>query len=107
MDGFLNGVTNVNNAVNGVVWGVPALALLAFVGILVSRILPKKGSSNTTEPIPVVEVKSDAEIAKAYFPEDYIGYRYPVLPTMSTWPYGNHADTLAEGYREVQGAVSR
>ena len=36
MDGFLNGVTNVNNAVNGVVWGVPALALLAFVGILMT-----------------------------------------------------------------------
>ena len=36
MDGFLNGVTNVNNAVNGVVWGVPALALLAFVGIMMT-----------------------------------------------------------------------
>ena len=71
------------------------ILLLAFVGILVSQILPKKGSSNTTEPIPVVEVKSDAEIAKAYFPEDYIGYRYPVLPTMSTWPYGNHADMIS------------
>jgi len=71
------------------------ILMLAFVGILVSRILPKKDSSNTTEPIPVVEVKSDAEIAKAYFPEDYIGYRYPVLPTMSTWPYGNHADMVS------------
>ena len=36
MNGFLEGVTNVNNAVNGVVWGVPALALLAFVGILMT-----------------------------------------------------------------------
>ena len=36
MDGFLKGVTDVNNAVNGVVWGVPALALLAFVGILMT-----------------------------------------------------------------------
>ena len=34
--GFLKGVENVNNAVNGVVWGVPALALLAFVGILMT-----------------------------------------------------------------------
>ena len=33
---FLDGVANVNNAVNGVVWGVPALALLAFVGILMT-----------------------------------------------------------------------
>ena len=36
MNSFLEGVTNVNNAVNGVVWGVPALALLAFVGILMT-----------------------------------------------------------------------
>ncbi len=34
--GFLDGVAKVNNAVNGVVWGVPALALLAFVGILMT-----------------------------------------------------------------------
>ena len=34
--GFLKGVENVNNAVNGIVWGVPALVLLAFVGILMT-----------------------------------------------------------------------
>ena len=34
--GFLKGVENVNNAVNGVVWGVPALVLLAFVGVLMT-----------------------------------------------------------------------
>ena len=34
--GFLKTVENVNSAVNGVVWGVPALALLAFVGILMT-----------------------------------------------------------------------
>ena len=34
--GFLDHVANVNNAVNGVVWGVPALVLLAFVGILMT-----------------------------------------------------------------------
>ena len=34
--GFLDGVATVNNAVNGVVWGVPALILLAFVGILMT-----------------------------------------------------------------------
>ena len=36
MDGLLTAGTNANNAVNGVVWGVPALALLAFVGILMT-----------------------------------------------------------------------
>ena len=34
--GFLKSVENVNSAVNGVVWGVPALALLAFVGVLMT-----------------------------------------------------------------------
>ena len=34
--GFIDTVADVNNAVNGVVWGVPALALLAFVGILMT-----------------------------------------------------------------------
>ena len=34
--GFLNGVAKVNDAVNGVVWGVPALILLAFVGVLMT-----------------------------------------------------------------------
>ncbi len=34
--GFLDKVAEVNNAVNGAVWGVPALALLAFVGILMT-----------------------------------------------------------------------
>ncbi len=33
---FLAGVVSVNKAVNGVVWGVPALALLAFVGVLMT-----------------------------------------------------------------------
>ena len=34
--GFLKTVENVNNAVNGVVWGVPTLVLLAFVGVLMT-----------------------------------------------------------------------
>ena len=34
--GFIDSVAKVNDAVNGVVWGVPALALLAFVGILMT-----------------------------------------------------------------------
>ena len=34
--GFLDTVAEVNNAVNGVVWGVPALVLLTFVGVLMT-----------------------------------------------------------------------
>ena len=36
MNDLLTTVSNVNDAVNGVVWGVPALALLAFVGVLMT-----------------------------------------------------------------------
>ena len=35
-EGFLGAIADVNKAVNGVVWGVPALALLAFVGVLMT-----------------------------------------------------------------------
>ena len=34
--GFLDGVAKVNNAVNSVVWGWPAIILLGFVGILMT-----------------------------------------------------------------------
>ena len=34
--GFLDAVSNINSTVNDVVWGVPALALLAFVGVLMT-----------------------------------------------------------------------
>lgn len=36
MEGFLNIVETVNDAVNGFVWGWPALILLAFVGVLMT-----------------------------------------------------------------------
>ncbi|MBR2699130.1 MAG: sodium:alanine symporter family protein, partial [Clostridia bacterium] len=34
--GFLDGVAKVNGVVNGIVWGAPALVLLAFVGVLMT-----------------------------------------------------------------------
>lgn len=37
-----------------------------------------------------LENETDARIHSEYYPEDYIGYRYPVLPGTSTWPYGDH-----------------
>ena len=36
MEGFVQGVTDVNSAINGVVWGWPALILLGFVGVLMT-----------------------------------------------------------------------
>lgn len=36
MENFISAVTNINGAVNGVIWGVPALVLLIGTGIIVS-----------------------------------------------------------------------
>ncbi len=36
------------------------------------------------------ESLTDEEISDRYFPENYTGYRYPVLPQMSDFPVGNH-----------------
>ena len=36
MNGFIEWVTRINNAVNGVVWGVPALILLIGTGVLMT-----------------------------------------------------------------------
>ena len=38
MDKVLSFIKTVNDAVNGVVWGVPALILLAFVGVLMTAL---------------------------------------------------------------------
>jgi hypothetical protein len=35
------------------------------------------------------EISRDQEIENAFYPEDYSGYRFPVLPGTSTWPYGD------------------
>ena len=35
-EGILDGIASVNDAVSNVVWGVPALILLGFVGILMT-----------------------------------------------------------------------
>lgn len=37
---------------------------------------------------------SDKDIEKYYYPEFYCGYRYPVLPGSSIWPYSNHQDMI-------------
>lgn len=39
-------------------------------------------------------VLKDEYVLKHYYPEWYIGYRYPVLPRTSQWPYGNHQDMV-------------
>lgn len=38
----------------------------------------------------------DQVILDSYFPEYYCGYRYPVLPGMSDWKYGNHAEMVVD-----------
>ena len=49
MQNFLDAVTAANNAVNGVVWGVPALALLAFLLYMLFR--PYKEATRLTEKV--------------------------------------------------------
>lgn len=38
--------------------------------------------------------EEDRAIAAAYYPSSYAGCYYPVLPQMSSWPYGNHASMV-------------
>ena len=60
-----------------------------------SNATAKEYDENVTVNLPRPKTKyTDEQMAEMYFPEDYIGYRYPVLPLMSTWPYGNHGDML-------------
>ena len=37
---------------------------------------------------------SNSDIIEGYYPEDYQGYQYPVLPGMESWPYGNHGEMV-------------
>lgn len=45
---------------------------------------------DTKEVFADENLEKDKLISDDYFYEGYSGYRYPVLPKMSTWPYGNH-----------------
>ena len=99
-------------------WGKGALcaaAALAVVAVTVAAIQirlsqkkPSDGTGAASTPTETVdptgnvdptgkqepEKATDQEIAEAYFPENYSGYRYPVLGGMTTWPYGNHGDMV-------------
>lgn len=50
----------------------------------------------------------DEQIENAYYPTDYSGYRYAVLPGTSLWPYDNHAtmDELCQVPNEVLQLMS-
>ncbi|MBQ6105006.1 MAG: hypothetical protein IJL03_03545 [Lachnospiraceae bacterium] len=53
--------------------------------------------TETTDPFGKAEEgpkATDQEIMDMYFPAEYTGYRYPSLPGMTTWAYGNHADMV-------------
>ena len=41
--------------------------------------------------LEIIDHMEDSVISEKYFPNDYTGWRYPVLPRMSTWPYGDVA----------------
>ena len=59
------------------------VCLLLFIFFLLISINNHPVSANDN-------LDNDKQIIKEYFSDDYSGYRYPVLPEMSTWPYGNH-----------------
>ena len=78
---------------------VPAVITCAVIVCVTTMLLQgeHKGiaqSDSVEKPNITGTQLADAEISKRYFPKDYSGYRYPVLPTMSTWPYGNHGDMV-------------
>lgn len=40
------------------------------------------------------EAIKNQEIENAYYPENYIGYRFKVLPGTSSWPYGDFSEMI-------------
>ena len=94
-------------------WAMGAVAAAVMVALIGGAVtvmsmkgkkkpVAKPGSEPTETVTPKEEDKkgseqtklTDAEIAASYFPEDYAGYRYPVLAGMTTWPKGNHAEMV-------------
>ena len=78
---------------------VPIVITCAVIVCVTTVLLQREHKSNaqsdtTDEPNITGTQLTDDEIAEGYFPKDYSGYRYPILPTMSTWPYGNHGDMV-------------
>ena len=60
-----------------------------------SNAVAHENNESVTVNLPRPKSKyTDEELAELYFPKGYTGYRYPVIPLMSTWPYGNHADMV-------------
>ena len=54
----------------------------------------KDDISKEAEPQFIETKLTDEEIEESYYPEGYLGYRYPVLPGTSAWPYGNYMDMI-------------
>ena len=52
------------------------------------------GSNTTKAKETRVEISRDQEIENAFYPRDYSGYRFPILPGTSAWPYGDLLDMI-------------
>lgn len=53
------------------------------------------GNEATKDPIENGQVTPENVIDYNYYPKEYRGYRYPVLPGTDKWPYGNHGEMVA------------
>lgn len=58
------------------------LVMLLFCCLVFIRYKPVFADEKTCE--------NDLIISEQYYFDGYLGYKYHVLPKMSTWPYGNH-----------------
>ena len=63
------------------------LSLLLVVALVLVIVAPNQTDAKQTDFSWKVSEKN-------YYPENYTGYRYPVIPGTESWPYGNHQDMI-------------
>ena len=59
MDSITQNIASINDAVNGVVWGWPAIILLAFVGILMTALFNAPRPADRGADAPSTELKGN------------------------------------------------
>jgi len=62
---------------------------IAFLCVVVGVLL-MIATMKTKNTYAIEKENKDDLVSEYYFSDGYIGYRYPILPGMSSWPYGNH-----------------
>lgn len=88
------GVISMKKTVRIIAVCAVVFVLTMLVGVKYAEKKAKAEGGRNVENSERKPAAEDSRIAEAYFPEWYCGYRYPVLPEMSTWPYGNHGEMV-------------